>query len=77
MVEAIVSRIEVSDKSNSHHNMSINNNYVSKSFKRHDTQLDDTYAKYVQFRTLHQGFFFTNEKLTIMGIKQSPSFKMF
>ena len=44
---------------------------ISKSFKRHSTLIPDTYAKYVQFRTLHQRFF-TNDRLHKMGIKDSP-----
>ena len=43
---------------------------ISKSFKRHSTLVNDTYAKYVRFRTLHQRFF-TNDRLTKIGIKNN------
>ena len=48
---------------------------ISKSFKRHSTLVHDTYAKYVQFRTLHQ-IFFTNDQLNTMGIKDNPNCNM-
>ena len=37
------------------------------SFIRHSTRGDDTYAKHVEFRRLHN-IFFTNDKSTKMGI---------
>ena len=43
---------------------------ISKSFKRRSVLIPDTYAKYVQFRTLHQRFF-TNDRLHKMGIKEN------
>ena len=48
---------------------------ISKSYKRHSTLISDTYAKYIQFRTLHQRFF-TNDRLFKMGIKKDPSCNM-
>ena len=48
---------------------------ISKSYKRHSTLISDTYAKYIQFRTLHQRFF-TNDRLFKIGIKKDPSCNM-
>ena len=67
---------DVGDRWNSHESISSNNNQVSKSFNSHSTLIDDTYATYEQFITLHQRFF-TNEKPTKMRIKQNPLCNMF
>ena len=56
------------EKWNTSANLSLTYNEMSKSFKRNSILIDDTYAKYIQFRTLHQTFF-TNEKLYKIGIK--------
>ena len=43
---------------------------ISRSFVKHHTVYKDTYLNYIQFRTLHHRFY-TNDKLFVMGIKQS------
>ena len=43
---------------------------ISRSFVKHHTVYKDTYLNYIQFRTLHHRFY-TNDKLFLMGIKQS------
>ena len=59
---------EACEKWNTKANLSLTPNELSKSFKRHSTIIDDSYAKYIQFRTLHQRFF-TNDRLLKIGIK--------
>ena len=61
---------EACDKWNLKGNLSLTPIEISKSFKRHSTLVDDTYAKYIQFRTLHQRFF-TNDRLHKIGIKDN------
>ena len=41
---------------------------VSRSFIKHHTVYKDTYLKYIQFRTLHHGFY-TNDKQFLIGKK--------
>ena len=48
-------------------NISLSCNIFSKSYKRYCSLIDDTYANYSQYRTLHQSFY-TDENLTKMGI---------
>ena len=50
--------------------LDFNNFDLSRSFQKHHLIYNDTYLKYIQFRTLHHRFF-TNEKLFKMGIKIS------
>ena len=59
---------EACEKWNTKANLSLTPDEMSKSFKRHSTLIDDSYAKYIQFRTLHQRFF-TNDRLLKIGIK--------
>ena len=59
---------EACEKWNTKANLSLTPNEMSKSFRRHSTLIDDSYAKYIQFRTLHQRFF-TNDRLHKIGIK--------
>ena len=59
---------EACEKWNTKANLSLTPNKLSKSFKRHSTLIDDSNAKYIQLRTLHQRFF-TNDRLLKIGIK--------
>ena len=43
---------------------------VSRSFILHNKTIEDTYLKYIQFRTLHRQFY-TSDKLIKMGIASS------
>ena len=56
------------EKWNTKANLALTLIKLSKSFKRHGTLIEDSYAKYVQYRTLHQQFF-TNDRLHKIGIK--------
>ena len=47
---------EACEKWNTKANLSLTPNELSKSFKRHSILIDDSYAKYIQFRTLYQRF---------------------
>ena len=61
---------EACEKWNSKAQLSLTPMEIFKSFKRHSTLIDDSYAKYIQFRTLHQRFF-TNDRLFKIGIKNT------
>ena len=61
---------EACEKWNSRANLTLTPIEISKSFKRHSSLIDDSYAKYIQFRTLHQCFF-TNDRLFKIGIKNN------
>ena len=61
---------EACEKWNLRADLSLTPIEISKSFKRHSTLIDDSYAKYIQFRTLHQRFF-TNDRLFKIGIKNN------
>ena len=45
---------------------------VSRSLLEHHIKYEDTYLKYLKFRTLHHRFY-TNDKLLRIGIKQSST----
>ena len=51
-------------------NLNLEGFHLSTSFKYHHLKYQDTYLKYIQFRTLHHRFF-TNNLLFKMGIKNS------
>ena len=51
-------------------NLNLESFYLSTSFKYHHLKYQDTYLKYIQFRTLHHRFF-TNNLLFKIGIKNS------
>ena len=51
-------------------NIEIESYSLGRSFTKHHRYYNDTYLKYIQFRTLHYRFF-TNDRLFTMGIKNS------
>ena len=61
--------LETSDKWNEKMNLSISSFSIGRSFKKIST-IDDTYLRYIQFRTLHRSFY-TNNILHKIGIKDS------
>ena len=61
--------VETSDKWNGKMNRSISSFAIGRSFKKIST-IDDTYLRYIQFRTLHRRFY-TNNILQKIGIKDS------
>ena len=61
---------EISTKWQNKTNIEIQNFDFQKSFLLHNRTFTDCFLKYTQFRTLHRRFF-TNDKLSKMGIKAS------
>ena len=51
-------------------NIELESYSLGHSFAKHHRFYNDTYLKYIQFRTLHYRFY-TNDKLFVMGIKDS------
>ena len=51
-------------------NLLIDSHSLGRSFSLHHRHYNDTYLRYIQFRTLHYRFF-TNDRLFKMGIKKS------
>ena len=61
--------VETSDKWNENMNLNLSSFYIGRSFRKISI-IDDTYFRYIQFRTLHRRFY-TNNILHKIGTKYS------